>query len=75
MGEILLGSFFLEYLVMDIVILILIFLLCIVLPLWKWYQPKIEVVTLARHYRVYFWYNQYDGAEYKGRVYKYLFEI
>ena len=75
MGEILLGPFFLEYLVMDIVILILIFLLCIVYPLWRWYQPKIEVVTLAGHYRVYLWYNQYDGVEYKGRVYKYLFEI
>ena len=75
MGEILLGPFFLEYIVMDIVLLIFIFLFCIVLPLWRWYQPKIEAVALVKHYRVYLWYNKWDGAYYRGRVYKYLFEI
>ena len=60
---------------MEAILLILIFFLCIVYPLWKWYQPKIEVVVLVKHYRVYVWYNKYDRAEYKGRVYKYLFEI
>lgn len=59
----------------EAILLILIFFLCIVYPLWKWYQPKIEVVVLVKHYRVYLWYNKYDGAEYRGRVYKYLFEI
>lgn len=67
--------FFVKFKGMEAILLILIFLLCIVHPLWRWYQPKIEVVALVRHYRVYLWYNQYDGAEYKGRVYKYLFEI
>lgn len=59
----------------EAILLILIFFFCVVTPLWRWYQPKIEVVALVRHYRVYLWYNQYDGGEYKGRVYKYLFEI
>lgn len=60
---------------MEAILLISIFFLCIVYPLWKWYQPKIEVVVLIKHYKVYLWYNKYDGAEYRGRVYKYLFEI
>lgn len=74
-GEILLGSFFLTYLVMDAVLLIILFLFCIVFPLWRWYQPKIEVVVLVKHFRVYMWYNKWDGPDYRGRVYKYLFEI
>lgn len=60
---------------MDTILLILILFFCVITPLWRWYQPKIEVVVLVKHYRVYLWYNKYDGAEYRGRVYKYLFEI
>ena len=67
--------FFVKFKDMEAILLTFIFLLYIVYPLWKWYQPKIEVVVLVKHYRVYVWYNQYDGAEYKGRVYKCLFEI
>lgn len=59
----------------EAILLTLIFFFCVVTPLWRWYQPKIEVVASVRHYKVYLWYNQYDGAEYKGRVHKYLFEI
>lgn len=60
---------------MDIVLLIAIFLLCIIFPLWKWYQPKIDIVVLTKNYRIYLWYNKWDGAEYRGRVYKHLFDI
>ena len=60
---------------MEAILLILIFLFCIVLLLWKWYQPKIEVVMLVKHYRVYLYYNKWYGADYRVRVYKYLFEI
>lgn len=67
--------FFVKFKGMEAILLIFIFFLCIAYPLWKWYQPKIEVVVLVKHYRVYLWYNKYDGAEYRGRVYKYLFEI
>lgn len=56
-------------------LIILILSFCIIFPLWKWYQPKIEVVALVKNYRVYLWYNKYDGTIYIGRVYKYLFEI
>lgn len=59
----------------DIIILIIVFLFCIIHPLWRWYEPKIEAVALVEHYRIYLWYNSYNGTEYKGRVYKYLFEI
>lgn len=55
--------------------MILLFLFCIIIPLWRRYQPKIEVVVLVKHFRIYLWYNKWDGANYKGRVYKYLFEI
>lgn len=60
---------------MDIVLLIAIFLLCIIFPLWKWYQPKIDIVVLTKNYRIYLWYNKWDGAEYRGRVCKHLFDI
>lgn len=60
---------------MEAAILIILVLFYIVIPAWRWYQPKIEVVVLIKHFRVYLWYNKYDGAEYKGRVYKHLFDI
>ena len=60
---------------MNIMLSILIFFFCVVFPLWIWYQPEIEVVVLIDHYRVYLWYNKWNGANYEGRVYKYLFEI
>lgn len=60
---------------MNIALLILILFFCIVLTLWKWFQPEIEIVVLIDRYRVYLWYNKWAGTEYKGRVYKYLFEI
>lgn len=62
--------------IMSVVLLIIIILvLWVIFPLWRWYQPKIEVVVLIKHYRVYLGYNKWDGTDYKGRVYKYLFEI
>lgn len=42
---------------------------------YRYYEPKIEIVVLVKHYRVYLWYNKYDGSNYKVRVYKFLFEI
>lgn len=66
---------FLIHLFMEAAILIILVLFCIVIPAWRWYQPKIEIVVLVKHYRIYLWYNKYDGAEYRGRAYKYLFEI
>ena len=60
---------------MDTLLLIILLAFCIIYPPLKVYQPKIEVVVLIKHYRVYLWYNKWDGADYEGRVYKYLFEI
>nr|DAH01964.1 MAG TPA: hypothetical protein [Crassvirales sp.] len=60
---------------MDIMILITVLLFCTIWPMFRHYEPKIEVVVLISHYRVYLWYNAWDGPCYKGRVYKYLFEI
>lgn len=60
---------------METIVLIAILLFCVVFPLWRWYQPKIEVVVLVKHFRVYLLYNKWDGSNYKGRVCKYLFEI
>ena len=60
---------------MNIILLILILFFCVVFPLWRWYQPEIEIIILIDHYRVYLWYNKWNGANYEGRVYKYLFEI
>lgn len=42
---------------------------------YKHYEPKIEAVALVKRFRVCLWYNKWDGPRYKGRVYKYLFEI
>lgn len=60
---------------MDSFILLILIITVCVLHVLSWYQPKIEVVALVKHYKVYLWYNKYDGAEYKGRIYKYLFKI
>ena len=60
---------------MEVILLIFISFFCIVYPLWKWYEPKIEIVVLYKHHKVYLWYNEYDGAIYRGRICKYLFEI
>ena len=59
---------------MDIIILVVV-LLCDIFLLWKLYEPKIEVVVLIKHYRIYLWYNKWEGGNFKGRAYKYLFEI
>lgn len=57
----------------EFILLIFVVFICFWIP-YKYYEPKIEVVVLVKHYRVYLWYNKYDGPVYK-RVYKYLFEI
>ena len=51
------------------------FLLCIAFPLYLRYHPSIEVVPIIDHYNVYLWYNMWDGSEFRGRVYIYLFKI
>lgn len=58
-----------EYIILTLVLLIFIW------ALYKHYEPKIEVVVLVKHHRVYLWYNKWDGPRYQGRFYKYLFEI
>lgn len=42
--------------------------------LYRYYEPKIEVVVSVKHYQIYLWYNKWDGG-YRGRAYKYLFKI
>lgn len=60
---------------MDTLLLIILLAFCIIYPPLKVYQPKIEIIVLAKHYRIYLWYNKWIDSEYKGRVYKCLFEI
>lgn len=54
--------------------IILIFLL-ILISLYRRYKPQIEVVVLVKRYRIYLWYDKYEGREYIGKAYKFLFEI
>lgn len=58
----------------EYIVLIFVAFMSIWIP-YKHYEPKIEVVPLVKHFRVYLWYNRYDGPRYQGRVYKYLFKI
>lgn len=50
-------------------------LLILVYVLYKYYRPSIHIITLMNGYRIYLLYNKWDGPNYQGRVYKYLFEI
>lgn len=57
-------------------LIILIVIICTLLYLmYKHYEPRIEVVYLVSHYRIYLWYTKYNGTEYKERVYKLLITI
>lgn len=67
--------FFAKFNNMKAILLLIIFLLYIICPLYKYYEPKIEIIVLIKHYRIYLRYNTWDGPCYKRRVYKYLFEI
>ena len=60
---------------METIVLTLIFIFCVIFPLWKWYRPKIEIIQLIKGYSVYIVYNKWDGPDYKGRVAKHLFDI
>lgn len=56
--------------------IILIFVVFIILWIpYKHYEPRIDVVVLPTFSKVYLWYNKWDGPEYQGRDYKYLFKI
>lgn len=56
-------------------LLILILIACLIYTVWKHFKPKIEIIVLVKHYRVYLWYDKWEGANYQGRTYKYLFTI
>ncbi len=56
-------------------IFVIVLIFCLILPLYKLYEPRIDVVVLFKHYQVYLWYNKYEEGVYTGRTYKYLFEI
>lgn len=58
----------------EYIVLIFVAFMSLWIP-YKHYEPKIEVVVSVKHFRVYLWYNKWDGPRYIGRVYKYLFEI
>lgn len=63
---------------MNIMVLIILLLLCTISPLlllYEYYKPKIEIIILDKHYKIYLWYNQWKDSEYKGRISKYLFKI
>ena len=61
---------------MNTLLLLLTLIICIVIPLLIYYEPRIDIVVLVKHYRVYLWYNKWDHYIYrKERVYKLLFEI
>lgn len=56
--------------------IILVFTVLIILyTLYKHYEPKIEIIVLIKHYKVYLSYNKWDGSRFKGRAYKYLFKV
>lgn len=40
--------------------------------LLKYYEPKIDIVVTSSYYKVFLWYDSYEGPEYKGRIYKCL---
>lgn len=61
--------------IIDLIILIFTVVFCTVFPLWRWYQPKIEIIVLVKRRIVYLCYNKYERSEYKGRVHKPLFEV
>lgn len=61
----------------DFIILILAILILLHIA-YKHYKPKIEVVVLVKHYRVYLWYNKWydNGNSFRyARTCKFLFEV
>lgn len=60
---------------MDAAWLIAIFLICVVWPMGRHYEPGIDIVPLRECYKVYLWYNKWDGSYYMGRACRYLFKI
>lgn len=43
--------------------------------LYWWYEPEVEVIELTRRYKVFLWYNKWDGDIYVGRKRASLFTV
>lgn len=56
-------------------LLALLLALSVILILWRYYEPKIDVVILVKHYRIYLQYNKWNGSGYKERICVFLFEV
>ena len=57
------------------IIFLLTLVLCIIVILWRWYRPSIEIIVDNNHYKVYLWYNKHIEIDSIKRVYKCLFKI
>lgn len=57
------------YIILAFLIFMVLWLLC------DYYKPKIEIILVSKHYKVYIVYNRWDGYTLKGRVSKYLFKL
>lgn len=56
----------------EYILLIFVVFLFLWIP-YKYYEPKIEIIELVKNYRVYLWYNKWEGPA-CIRVHKFLFE-
>ena len=47
-------------------------ILFLLIGLYEYYKPNIDIVVTSSYYKVFLWYDSYEGPEYKGRIYKCL---
>lgn len=60
---------------MDTLFILILLFLCIISLLWKYYQPKLEIIEINNKFEIYLWYNEWVDSVYQGRIRKYLFKI
>lgn len=61
------GKYIIAYIIL--IILYVLYWLC------NYYKPKIEIVIVNRHFKVYLWYTLWYGPIENKRFRKYLFKI
>lgn len=68
MGEILLGPFFLIYLVMSDFVILLILLSLVFIVVFRTFDPHIDIIQIeVNRYKILMWYNHFEGPEIKRR--------
>lgn len=59
--------------ILTLVLILIVGILFLFGPLYSWYTPRVEIIVSEYHYKIYLWYNNWNGSVYIGRVRKLLF--